>query len=303
MKKSFFKNFATSGGMIDRPSPAGRVFDIILNLIVLALALVCILPMWHVLMSSFSDGFSLLSHDGLVLLPVGKPTLDGYKLIFKDSSVISGYMNTIFYVVCTVGLGFVLNVLGGYVISRESKLQKFFSVFLMFPLMFSGGMIPTYMVMNQLGLVGSRWVIVFLEATMSMYIITSSIAFRSVPQSTVEAAVLDGAGHLTLMFRVMFPQCVGLFTVSILQTFVGSWNSWLTASIYVAGDRSKWPLQLIINEIVTQNSNFLNTANPNYSRYLIQFSVIVAATAPILIAFPFFQKKLEAGVITGAVKE
>jgi putative aldouronate transport system permease protein len=114
---------------------------------------------------------------------------------------------------------------------------------------------------------------------------------------------MDGCGHFRMMFQVMFPQCRSLFMVTILNSFVASWNSWLTASIYVAGDRSKWPIQLIINELVAENRTFLETVNPNYSRHLIQYAVIIAATLPIIAAFPFFQKQLEAGVIRGAVKE
>ena len=91
--------------------------------------------------------------------------------------------------------------------------------------------------------------------------------------------------------------------MTILNTIVGAWNSWLNASIYLAGERDKWPIQLVINELVAANENILNTANPNYSRYLIQFAVITAATLPILIAFPFFQEQFEKGAIQGGVKE
>ena len=94
-----------------------------------------------------------------------------------------------------------------------------------------------------------------------------------------------------------------MFFVTILNTFIGSWNSWLNASIYMAGDKKKWPIQLFINELTSANENFLETANPNYSRYLVQFSVIVVAILPIMIALPFFQDKIESGVLQGGVKE
>jgi putative aldouronate transport system permease protein len=152
-------------------------------------------------------------------------------------------------------------------------------------------------------LVGTRWAVVLAEATMAINILLGAAAFRSVPESTIESAKLDGAGHLRLMFQIMFPQCKSMFMVTILNSFVGSWNSWITASIYVAGDKSKWPLQLIINELVAANVNFLEAADPNYDRSIVQYAVIIAATIPIILAFPFFQKRLEAGVITGAVKE
>lgn len=291
------------GGMVEQPTIGGRIANFTLLLVVLLLAFISIIPMWHVLMSSLSDGFSLLSFKGLVIFPVGQPTLEGYRLIFRDESVLTGYLNTVVYVLGTVGLGFVLNVLGGYAISRDTKLKKVMTIYLIFSMMFSGGMIPTYMVLNSIGLVGSRAAIIVQEATMGMMIIIGANAFRGVPESTVQSARIDGAGHLRTMFQVMLPQCIPLFMVTILNTFVGSWNSWLTASIYVPSDRSKWPIQLVINDLVNRNANFLETANPNYSRYLIRFAIIIAATLPILIAFPFFQKQIEAGVIQGAVKE
>ncbi|MDR1643993.1 MAG: carbohydrate ABC transporter permease [Clostridiales bacterium] len=289
--------------MVEKTGPAGYAADVIITVFVFVAAFICIIPIWHVLMSSISDGFSLLSHKGLTILPVGKITLNGYKMIFSDSNVITGYLNTIFYVVATVGCGFLLNVVGGYALSRDTKLTKFFSFFLLITMLFNGGLIPAYMIFDMLHLTGSRWAIVLTEATMAVNILIGAAAFRSVPKETVESATIDGCGHTRLMLQIMFPQCKSLFMITVLNSFVGSWNSWLTASIYVAGDRSKWPIQLIINELVSANRNFLETQNPNYDRNLIQYAVIIAATLPIIVAFPFFQKQLEAGVIRGAVKE
>lgn len=297
------KRIKYSSGMVEKPTVIGKIADVIMLLSVLFLAFIAIIPMWHVVMSSVSDGFALLSYKGLVIKPIGKLNFEGFKLIFRDSSVISGYMNTFIYVGGTVGLGFVLNVLGGYAISRDTKLKNVMTIYLLITMMFSGGMIPAYMVMNSLGIVGTRLPIILLEATMAMMIIIGANAFRGVPESTVQAARIDGAGHIRTMFQIMLPQCLPLFMVTILNTFVASWNSWLNASIYVPADKDKWPIQLIINDLVNRNANFLETADPNYNRYLIQFAVIVAATLPILVAFPFFQKQIEAGVIGGAVKE
>lgn len=292
-----------SSGMVEKKTVGARIAQTVLAAVVGVLAFICIIPMWHVLMSSISDGFDLMSHVGLVFLPVGTPTLEGYRLIFKDSGVLTGYINTIVYVIGTVSLGFVLNVFGGYALSRNTRLKPFMLIYLMFPMLFGGGMIPTYMVIKSIGLVGTRFSIVLLEATMGIYIILGMNAFRSVPESTVEAARIDGAGHLRVMFQVMFPQCRGMFLVTILMTFVASWNSWLTASIYVTGDRSKWPIQLWINQIIAENVDIIKGANPNYNRFLIQFAVVAAATIPMLAAIPFLQKYIEAGVLLGAIKE
>lgn len=290
------------GRMVESSTAPSKLANVLVTAVVSLGALICLLPMWHVVMSSVSDGFTLLSHKGIAWMPVGQATLDGYRLIFRDRSVAQGYLNTILYVAGTVGVGFVINVIGGYCLSRNTRFRGAMTTFLLITMMFSGGMIPTYMVFQSLGLVGSRWAIILQEATMAMYVIIAGRAFASVPQATVESAELEGAGHLRVMFQIMFPQCRSLFMVTILNTFVAAWNSWLTASIYMSGDKTKWPVQLVVNELINNNQNFLETSNPNYSRYLVQFAAIVISTAPVIAAFLYFQKEIEAGVIEGGVK-
>ena len=289
-------------GMVEHLTIGNHIANCIIHFCLIMVAVISLLPMWHVLMSSVSDGFSLLSYKGVAVVPVGKPTLEGYRLIFRDASVWIGYKNTIIYVAGTVGLGFVLNVLGGYALSQPTKGKGIMYGFLFVTMLFSGGIVPTYMVMNTLGLTGSRLSIILLEATQTFYLIFAAKAFAAVPLSTVEAARIDGAGHLRVMFQIMLPQAKGMFFITLLNTFVGAWNSWYNASIYVPSDKTKWPIQLFINEMTSANVNFLETATPNYSRYLIQFAVIVVATLPIMVAMPFFQDKIEAGQLQGGVK-
>lgn len=289
-------------GMISSTSFGSVAFDVVALVLGILAAVVCIVPMWHVLMCSFSDGEALLTHKGLVLWPVGEPTLEGYDILFNDNGLYVGYFNTIFYVVFTVGLGFLINVIGGYCMSRKTKLSGAFMTFFIFPMMFSGGMVSTYMVMSTLGLVNSRFSVILLECTNVMNLIIGMNAFKGVPESTVEAARLDGTGVFSLMFKAMLPQCLSMFMVTLLSSFVASWNSWMTAKIYVPLDSSKWPLQLWINEIQSQYVNYLNSASPVYARGLVQYCVVIAAVAPILIVFPFFQEQFEKGVVLGAVK-
>lgn len=291
------------GGMVQNKTVGGIITDTVLIIIVSFLALICVLPMWHTIMASISDPVLLLANDGFLFVPLGTPTFEGYKLAFDNAGILSGYGNTIYYTIATTLIGFLINVLGGYALSCSTKLKKPMMIFLIITLMFSGGMIPTYMVMNELGLVGTEWAIILPEATMAMYVIVGMNAFNTVPKSTIEAARIDGAGHFKVMFQVMLPQCLSLFVITILYTFVASWNSWLSAQIYVPFDTDKWPLQLWIQKIVDENKNILQSANPNYYRYLIQYAVIVIAVLPMLVAFPFFQKYLEAGTVTGGVKE
>lgn len=227
--------------MVESSSFAGHMANVILGLVLLLIAFCSIVPMWHVLMASISEGRDLFAKDGLVLLPVGGLNFEGYKLVFSDPSILRSYAVTVFYVVGTAGLGLLLNVLGGYVLSQNSRLKPFFVAMLMFSMMFSGGLIPSYIVNSRLGLVGSPLAII-------------------------------------------------------------TWNAWFEASIYLPRQRKWWPLQLLIRDLTAKNQDFLNYANPDYNRYLIQYVVIVIATLPVLLTFPFFQKRLEENMVVGAVK-
>jgi len=290
-------------GMIEDKTFSGMLADTIIIIILIAIAFACLVPLWHVFIASISDGQTLLRHAGLLIWPVGQPTLDGYSLVLRDNSIVSGYFNTIIYVVGEVGFGVVLNVLAGYVLSRRTKLRRTLTIFVVFTLLFSGGTVPIYMVVRSLGMVGTRWALILPQCTNAAFLIMMVKAFESVPQSTVESARIDGAGHIRTMFQVMLPQCFSYMLVIMINTGILAWNAWFHASIYVPSSKNLWPLQLWIRSIVSTNQDFMNWTNPDYSRYLIQYSVIILSTVPVLLLFPFFQKRLEKGIAAGAVKE
>lgn len=289
-------------GMVVGSSIGGRIVNVCLGLALALVAFCSVVPMWHVLMSSVSEGRSLFASEGLVLFPKGGFNLEGYKLILKDASILLSYGVTVFYVVATAGLGLVLNVTGGYVLSQNSRLKPVFLGILIFATMFNGGLIPTYMVVRNLGMVGTPWAVIIPGCTNAMFVIMMMNAFLQVPQATVEAARIDGAGHISLMFQVMLPQARGFALVTTINTALSAWNAWFEASIYVPRNREWWPLQLYIRDLASRNQDFLNYANPDYNRYLIQFAVIVIATLPVLALLPFFIRKLEDNMIAGAVK-
>ncbi|MCM1098869.1 MAG: carbohydrate ABC transporter permease [Ruminococcus flavefaciens] len=301
-KKGNVNDDTRISSMIENPSVGDRIADAAVILICGLVAFCSLVPMWHVLMASLSDGKVLLAHSGVAWLPQGGFTLDGYRHIFKDSSILTGYLNTVIYTVTSTALGFVLACLSGYALSRDTKLKSFMILSQMLTMLFNGGMVPTYMVIRQLGWVGTRWALIIPGCTNGMFMIMMMNAFNAVPREMYEAARIDGANHVCTLFRVMLPQAMNLGSVIILNSVVGQWNAWLQASIYVPNNRKLWPLQLFIREITSNNDNFLQSSNPDYSRYLIRYAVIVAATLPIIVLFPFFQDKLEKGVITGGVK-
>lgn len=288
--------------MVETPTPADRVVDVIVVILCGLVAFCSVIPMWHVLMSSISDGKQLLAHKGLVLLPIGGINFEGYKHIFKNAGIVSGYMNAIIYTVSATALGFVISAVSGYALSRPTKLKSPVTFMITFTMLFSGGMVPTYMVIKALGWVGTRWALIIPGCTNAMFSIMMMNAFNSIPREMYEAARIDGAGHFRTMSQIMLPQAMNLGSVIILNSVVGQWNSWLPASIYVPNKKNLWPLQLWVQQITSDNENFLNTSNPDYSRYLIKFAVIIAAILPIVVLFPFFQDKLEKGVIAGGIK-
>ena len=288
--------------MVETPTAADRVVDVIVILICALVAFCSVIPMWHVLMSSISDGKLLLAHKGLVLLPIGEISFKGFQHIFRNAGIVSGYLNAIIYTVSATALGFALAATTGYALSRNTKVKPIVSALIMFTMLFSGGMVPTYMVVKALGWVGTRWALIIPGCTNAMFCIMMMNAFNSVPNEIYEAARMDGAGHLRTMTQIMLPQAMNLGSVIILNSVVGQWNSWLQASIYVPNKKNLWPLQLWVKQITADNADFLNTSNPDYSRYLIKFAVVIAATLPIIVLFPFFQDKLEKGVIAGGVK-
>lgn len=289
--------------MVEKQSPLGVVLDVVLVVLMSIIAICCIVPLWHCLMASLSNGQSLLAHEGLVLMPAGAPTLDGYKLVLRDNSILMGYMNTIIYVLGNVAFGFVLNVLGGYVLSRKTKLKSTLTMFVVFTMLFTGGLVPLYMVVRSIGMVGTRWALILPHCTNAAFMVMCMRAFANVPESTVEAAQIDGAGHLRIIFKIMLPQCFSFVLVTMVNSGIIAWNAWLSASIYVPMDKSRWPIQLWIRELVAQNQDFMNWTNPDYSRYLIQYAVIAMATLPLIMMFPLFIKRLEKGMAAGGVKE
>lgn len=289
-------------GMVESTSAAAHGANFLIGLLILLVAFCSIVPMWHVLMSSLSDGRSAFASEGLILLPKGGINWGGYALLFKDASILRSYAVTILYVAGTCALGLVLNVSGGYVLSQPTKLRPILMGIMMFSIMFSGGLIPSYMVNRALGLVGSPLAVIIPGCTNAMFVIMMMNAYLQVPQATVEAARIDGAGHMTVMFQVMLPQAKGMALVTLVNTAIGAWNDWFTASVYLARSEEWWPLQLIIRKLVAENQNFLNFANPDYNRYLIQYVAIIVATLPILLLLPFFIKQLEENMALGAVK-
>ena len=290
--------------MVDKKNPSRIVFLVIVSILLAGIAFICVVPMWHTIMASISDGYSLFTNDGLLLVPAGKISFEGYKLVFGMSSVWLGYLWTIIYVAGSTVCGLILTLFGGYYLSKKTLWQKPISIFIILTMMFNGGLVPTYMVIRTLGLVGNPLALIIPGCTNAIFIMMAVTTFKQIPASIEEAAQLDGAGHWRTMFQISLPMAKGIMMVVAMNCVVIQWNSWFNPSIYLGNAREFWPLQLVMRDLLAQYSEakILQSANIKYEQFTIQFVLSVISTIPILVACPFFQKYF-GNMTVGGVKE
>lgn len=288
-----------------RTSTSRKVFCVINYTVLTLLGLACVLPMWHVVCASLSDPMALAINKGLILWPLGPVTEQGYVLMFGNKNILGGFLNTLFYVGVGTLINTALTIMGGYALSRKTFLWRNIAmVFISFTMLFNGGMIPTYIVVTQLGLYDSRWALILPTAVSVFNLIVMRTSMQEIPDSLEESAKLDGAGHWRIMWSILLP--VSKATVAVITLFyaVGNWNAWFNAMLYLQ-DRSKYPLQLIMREIVMQNTQGTSSALSSMTdiyRPLVKYAVIVFSTLPILVVYPFAQKYFVKGVMIGSIK-
>lgn len=289
-----------------KTSLGSRIFDIINVIVMFGLMLITFYPMVHILFASFSGGNALLAHTGLLFWPVDF-SLEGYKMVFKDPMIVKGYMNTLFVVLVGSGISLVLTALGAYFLSRKNvMLQTPVMLYIIFTMFFSGGMIPFYFTVKQLGLYNSLWSLILPTAMNTFNLIIMRTGFSSIPDSLEESAKLDGAGHLTILFRIVLPLSMPVIAVIILYYAVEKWNAWFHAMMFIQ-DRVKYPLQLVLRGILLSNDTAamtggVGTVDQEAIGESIKYGVIIVATLPILVVYPFLQKYFVKGVMVGAVK-
>ncbi|MFA6507933.1 MAG: carbohydrate ABC transporter permease [Treponemataceae bacterium] len=292
-----------------RKSYAKTVFDICNILLMVAFAFVCLAPIAHVVFMSISEPSIVNTLSGIMLWPMGEVSLNGYKLILRNPNIITGYLNTLFYVCAGTSISALFTLIAAYVLSRRRMKYRNVLMFIVtFTMLFSGGLIPFYLVVRNLGLLNSRLSLLFPTALSVMNIIIMRTAFLTVPDSLEESARIDGANDFTILFRILLPVVKATFAVIILFYAVGQWNGWFFASIFIK-DRALYPLQLILREILLQNqtasmSDATQLISDNLDLYkpLIKYATIVVSTAPILCVYPFVQKYFVKGVMIGSIK-
>ena len=283
-----------------------RIFQVFNNILMLFVLIATPYPVIFVLFASLSDGNLLMAHSGVLLKPLGF-SLDAYIKCFEDDSILRGYSVTLFVVTAGTLLNMILSIFAAYFVSKKNVYaSKAVMFFMMFTMYFSGGMIPLYMTVKDLGLYDSLMALIFPTAISTYNVIVLRTAFVSLPESMEEAARVDGAGTFTVLFKILLPLIKPTLAVIFLYYLVGHWNSWFNAMIFLQ-DENKFPLQLVLRGILIENtSSSMSMGVSDDSAYAvsesIKYAVIVVSILPVLILYPFMQKYFAKGVMIGAVK-
>lgn len=293
--------------MVERATKSRIVFNVINIAIMILFAVICLAPLWHVAMSSISDPRMLMMTTGVNWTPVGDIQWRAYEMVLSNRGILTGYINTIIYVGSFTLLGLTLTVIAGYVLSVKTKLRKPLMIMLIFTMMFSGGLIPSYMINMALGLIDNRLSVIIPGAFNAFFVILMKSAFEQIPESFAESAKLDGAGSLRVLISIMLPMVKATVAVLALFMIILKWNSWFHEAIYLARSRELWPLQLVMREIlVNQDASQVTEGEAAAMASLmvqpIRHAVTIVGTLPILAVYPAIQRYFVQGITLGGVK-
>lgn len=281
-----------------------NIFNVCNIIIMVLFMIACLYPFWYVICASFSKSTLLMGNQSAILLPLGWST-SAYERVFNTASIWRGYGNTIIYVGLGTFINIIMTLLAAYFLSRKDLPGKtFFTIFIMFTMYFSGGMIPGYLNIQQLGLYDTRWALLLSGAVSTYNLIIMRTAMSGIDGALTESAQLDGAGHITILFRILVPLCKATIAVLVLYYGVGHWNSWFNAMIYLE-DKSKQPLQLVLRQIlILADLSDAGVGQDDVEQLseTIKYATIIVSTLPILALYPFLQKYFTKGVMVGAVK-
>lgn len=281
-----------------------------INYILLTLLLVIVLyPIIYIISCSFSSGNALMA--GRVRLFPVDFTLDSYKAVFKYSSIWSGYKNSIIYTVVGTLISIVFTLFAAYPLSRDDfRGKKLFTGLFLFTMMFSGGLIPTYLLIRNLRLIDTMWAVVLPGAVSAYNMIVARTFFKqTIPKELMEAAEMDGCSDFKFFSRIVIPLSTPIVAVLCLWIAVSLWNSYFNPMIYINSE-AKYPLQLVLRRILLMSQVNLNSssvdpqviAKNRYLSEMLKYGTIIISTLPLMIIYPFVQKYFVKGVMIGSVK-
>lgn len=291
-----------------RQARSDKAFDVVNAFLMLLVLLVILYPLWFVLIASVSDPSSVIG-GSVLLLPKGF-SWEAYRMVFRDSMIMTGYRNTLLYTLLGTSINVAMTILAAYPLSRKDWVGRgFFMAFVMFTIFFNGGIIPTYLVMSNLGVINTIWAVV-LPGAVSVYntIVMRTFFIHSIPMELQEAAQADGCSNTRLLLQIILPLSKPILAVITLFYGVAHWNAFFNALIYLT-ESDRYPLQLVLRSILIQNTasqDMLGEVETIGNRVMlaetIKYALIIVSTLPMMILYPFMQRFFEKGVMVGALK-
>lgn len=286
-----------------------KIFTTINHIVLTILLIVFLYPLIYIVSSSFSSADAVTAGE-VWLWPVDF-SLEGYKAVFAYKQIWTGYGNSLFYMIVGTFINITLTILAAYPLSRKDFYgRNFFMLLFLFTMLFSGGLIPNYLLVKELGMLNTRWAMIIPNA-MSVFnvIITRTYFKMTIPDELHEAAKMDGCSDFRFLAKVVLPLSGPIIAVMGLFYAVGHWNAFFNALIYLR-DQDYYPLQLVLNNILVQNEvdpeMFIDVESQAAIaglRELLKYSLIVVASIPVLVIYPFVQKHFVKGVMIGSLKE
>lgn len=270
-------------------------------------AVAILIPLAYVVMASFMDP-NVLNNQG-ISFKAGSWTLDAYRRVLKNSMIWRGFANSFFYSTAFTVISVFITLLAAYPMSKKELVgRRLFNTLFLITMFFGGGLIPTFILINRLHMVNTIWAILIPGCFNVWNMILARTYYQSIPGELREASQLDGANEIQHFFQIMMPVCKPIIAVLALWTFVGMWNSYFDALIYL-NDASLQPLQLVLRSILVQNTpqpgmiaDIQSTAEMAKVAELLKYATIVVSSLPLLLMYPFFQKYFDQGVMVGSVK-
>ena len=285
-----------------------RTFDVVVIIMFAALALLTLYPFYNVIILSFSNTESVAKHIPY-LLPFAVD-FSGYKTIIQDSDFINSLLVSLFVTIVGTALNMVLSVIAAYVLSRKYlDGRNIIMSVIVFTMLFGGGLVPTYMVIKDMGLINKVWAMILPTAINTYYLIIMKNYFLGLPDGLFEAAKLDGAGEWTMLWKVAFPLSKPIMATFTLFYAVDRWNEWYNALLYI-NKKALSPLQIYLRDILTSLNSQLSTqaqqmmgSTQKVSTSAVQMATIVITALPIMLVYPYLQKYFVNGVMVGGLKE
>ncbi len=286
-----------------------KVFQVFNYIIMAILCVICIYPLWYVLVCSISDPILLYAQRGIMAWPLGEWSMKGYKLVMENPNIPIGFRNTLIYMGAGTLINMFLTTTAAYGLSRKNcywngTIMKFIS----FTMYFQGGLIPFYLMVKGMGLLDTYAGIILPVAVNTWNLVVMRTSFAGIPDSLEESARLDGANDWTILWRIFFPLAQATVAVIALFYAVTWWNNWFNPSIFLSS-KDKYPLQLVLREILLKNDTSSMTqigsvgqSQQEQFRMLVKYCTIIVATVPILVVYPFLQRYFVKGVMIGSIK-